>query len=135
MNRKTIRIIIADDHAYVRSSLRCLLELEAELRVIAEAGNGLEAVALVEKHQPDFVLMDVLMPVMNGIEATRIITSRFPETKVVLLTMDDDKAYSEAALQAGACRFLTKNCGRESLINAITECSPGPSRVVENTPH
>jgi DNA-binding NarL/FixJ family response regulator len=80
-----IRIVIVDDLGYVRKSLRFALKLEPSLKVLAEADNGPEAVALVEKHRSDVVLMDISMPVMNGIEATRIITSKFPDTKAIVL--------------------------------------------------
>jgi two-component system response regulator DegU len=112
-----------------------MLGSSPKLQVVAEASTGYAGLFLVETVQPDVVVMDINMPDMDGIEATRIISSRFPETQVVVLTVHDDKAYSEAALLAGACRFLTKDCGRERLLAAITECSPGPARIVGNPPH
>ena len=132
---RLIRVGIVDDNELVRTTLHTMLGCSPKLHVVAEASTGSAGLSLVELMQPDVVVMDISMPDMDGIEATRIISSRFPETKVVVLTMHDDKAYSEAALKAGACRFLTKDCGRESLLTAITECSPGPARVVGNPPH
>jgi DNA-binding NarL/FixJ family response regulator len=79
---------------------------------------------MVEFLHPDVVLMDISMPVLDGIEATRIISSRFPDTKIIILTMHSDQTYADTALQAGACRFLTKDCGKEKLLDAIRECSP-----------
>ena len=85
---------------------------------------GAYAIQAVKKHTPDIVLMDITMPVLDGIEATRIIRSRFPGTKVLVLTMHTDKSFSDRAYQAGACCFLSKDCGREKLLNAIRACSP-----------
>jgi DNA-binding NarL/FixJ family response regulator len=132
---RLIRVGIVDDNELVRTTLHTMLDCSPKLHVVAEASTGSAGLSLVELMQPDVVVMDISMPDMNGIEATRIISARFPETKVVVLTMHDDKAYSEAALKAGACRFLTKDCGRESLLTAITECSPGPTRVLGSPLH
>ena len=118
-----IRIVITDDHAFVRKSLRRLLKLQPRLKLVAEAENGSEAVALVEKHRPDVVLMDISMPVMNGIEATRIISTRFLGTKVIVLTAHTDECYLNSAYQAGASRCLAKTCGSEELLKAIMDCS------------
>jgi DNA-binding NarL/FixJ family response regulator len=132
---RPIRVGIVDDNELVRTTLHTMLGCSPNLQVVAEASTDSAGLSLVELMQPDVVVMDISMPGMDGIEVTRIISSRFPDTKVVVLTMHDDKAYSEAALQAGACRFLTKDCGKEALLAAITECSSGPARVVGNTPH
>jgi DNA-binding NarL/FixJ family response regulator len=132
---RPIRVGIVDDNELVRTTLHTMLGCSPNLQVVAEASTDSAGLSLVELIQPDVVVMDISMPGMDGIEVTRIISSRFPDTKVVVLTMHDDKAYSEAALQAGACRFLTKDCGKEALLAAITECSSGPARVVGNTPH
>jgi DNA-binding NarL/FixJ family response regulator len=125
MDHPTIRIIIADDHAFVRKSFRRLLKLQPRLKLVAEAENGSEAVALVEKHRPDLVVMDISMPVMNGIEATRIISTRFPGTKVIVFTAHTDECYLNNACQAGACCCLSKTCGSEKFFKAITDCFPG----------
>lgn len=132
---RLIRIGIADDNELVRGTLRFILGCSPNLRVVAEAETGSAAIALVEVLRPDVVLMDISMPDMNGIDATRIITSKFPETKIIVLTMHTDKAFSDKAFQAGACRFLTKDCGKENLLNAIKECSSDPSKVVGHSPH
>ena len=132
---RLIRVGIVDDNELVRTTLHTMLGCSPKLQVVAEASTGSEGLSLIELMQPDVVVMDISIPDMDGIEATRIISSRFPDTKVVVLSAHNDQAYSDAALQAGACRFLTKDCGRESLLSAITECSPGPSRFVGNPPH
>ena len=90
---------------------------------------------VVEAFQPDVVLMDISMPVVNGLQATRSITSNFPDTKVIVLGMPTDQTLSNKALQAGACQFLTKDCGRKKLLNAIKECSSAPLKVVGHPPH
>jgi two-component system nitrate/nitrite response regulator NarL len=94
------------------------------LQVVAEA-DGLAAIQAVEKHRPDVVLMDISMPVLNGFDATRIITTNFPHTKVIVLTMNTDEIFSDRAYRAGACRFLAKDCDKEKLFSAIKHCSLG----------
>jgi DNA-binding NarL/FixJ family response regulator len=132
---RIIRVGIVDDSELVRDTLRFILGCSPNLKVVAEAENGSEAIAMVEVFKPDVVLMDVSMPVLNGIEATRSITSNFPDTKVIVLTMHTDQTYSDTALQAGACQFLTKDCGKDKLIIAIKECSPAPLKAVGHPPH
>jgi DNA-binding NarL/FixJ family response regulator len=132
---RLIRIGIVDDNELVRDTLRLMLDCSPNLQVVGEAENGSEAIAMVEVFHPDVVLMDVSMPVLDGIQATRSITSNFPDTKVIVLTMHTDQTYSDSALQAGACRFLTKDCGKEKLLNAIKECSSAPLKVVGHPPH
>ena len=114
----TIRIVIADDHAFVRTSLHSMLKLEQRLTVVAEAKNGSEAIAMVEKHRPDVVLMDISMSVLNGIDATRIINSKFPNTKVIVLNMHTDQGYSDCAYAAGASCFLAKGCNKDEILDA-----------------
>ena len=132
---RLIRIAIVGVNELFRSILHSSLDRLPNLRVVAEAVNGAEAIAMVEFLHPDVVLMDISMPVLDGIEATRTISSRVPDTKVIILTMHSDQTYADTALQAGACRFLTKDCGKKKLIDAIRECSPGPFRVVGHPPH
>jgi DNA-binding NarL/FixJ family response regulator len=132
---RTIIICIVDVIDLHRSILHESLDLLPSLEVVAEAKNGAEAIDLVEYLHPDIVLMDVSMPVLNGIEATRIITSRFSDTKVIILTLYSDQSLSDTALQAGACQFLNKYCGQEKLFQAIKRCSAGPLRIVGQPPH
>ena len=132
---RVIRVLIADDNVLERGALRLVLERFPNIMVLGEAGDGYSAIDMVVDLQPDIVLMDVSMPVLDGIEATRIISSQFPETKVVVITMRNDQTYADTALQAGACKFLTKDCGREKLLNAIRDCLSGSYRVVGNALH
>ena len=114
-----VRVLIADDRAQARDGLRALLSTAPQVAVIGEAANGQEAVHLVEQLRPDVVLMDARMPEMDGLEATRLIKERWPEVKVVVLTMH--RAYWASALAAGADVFLIKGCPVEDLLEAITE--------------
>jgi two-component system nitrate/nitrite response regulator NarL len=132
---RPIRIGIVDGNDLHRSILHESLDLLPSLEVVAEAKNGSEAIDMVEYLHPDIVLMDVSMPVINGIEATRIIRSRFSDTKVIILTLYSDQSLSDTALQAGACQFLNKYCGQEKLFQAIKRCSAGPLRIVGQPPH
>ncbi len=97
---KPIRILLADDHTVVRKGLRLLLESVPEFQVIADAANGREAVALAEQHRPDVVVMDVAMPILNGIEAARQITAKLPQTAIVFLSMHGDESYVLRALKS-----------------------------------
>ncbi len=124
MENGTVRIVIADDHELLRSSLRSLLSTEHWLEVVAEASNGSEAVTLVETLRPDVAILDFSMPILDGIEATRIITTEFPGTRVVLLTMYDVGMYSERACAAGASAYLMKGCGKADVLDAILSCTP-----------
>ena len=119
MNRENISIIIADDHLLVREGLRCMLEKQPGLRFLAEAENGRNAVQLALKFKPDVVVMDVSMPDMNGIEATRQIKQQAPEVKVIGLSMHADKHFVTAMLNAGASGYLLKTCAVEELRCAI----------------
>jgi DNA-binding NarL/FixJ family response regulator len=132
---RPIRIGIVDENDKFRCILHSSLDLLPNLKVVAEAKNGAEAIAMVEGVHPDVVLMDIDMPVMDGIEATRIINFKFSDTKVIILTLHSDQTVSDTALQAGACQFLNKYCGQEKLFQSIKECNPGPLRVVGNPPH
>ena len=122
---KTIRIVLADDHTVVRKGLRLLLETQPGFSVIADASDGREAVALAEKLAPDVVVMDVAMPILNGIEAARQITGKQPQTAVVFLSMHSDEGYVLKALKAGARAYLLKDSAEYDLINAVRAVSDG----------
>jgi two-component system response regulator NreC len=122
---KTIRIVLADDHTVVRKGLRLLLQSVPEFTVVADASNGREAVALVEEHQPGVVVMDVAMPLLNGIEAARQITAKFPHTAVVFLSMHSDEGYVLKALKAGARAYLLKDSAESDLIAAVHAVTEG----------
>ena len=113
------KILLADDHALLRGGLRSLLEDEDDLTVVGEAANGREAIALVGQLAPDVVVMDVTMPEVDGIEATRRVTGEFPEVKVIALTIHGGKRFVENMLGAGAAGYLLKDTPREALIQAI----------------
>jgi DNA-binding NarL/FixJ family response regulator len=140
MSDSTIRLFLADDHTIVRQGLAKLLNAEPDLKVIGEAENGREAVKKVEKLQPDVVLMDIAMPLMNGIEATRQITRLTPAPKVIILSMHTHDRYISELLRMGASGYLLKDASGRDIIQAIravvkgdTYLSPSISRrVVED---
>ena len=122
-----VRILLADDHTVVRQGLRKLLEERTDWEVIAEAGDGREAVRLAEQHRPDVAILDVAMPLLNGIEATRQITKRVPGTHVLVLSMHADEAYVTQILQAGASGYLLKDSADVDLIQAVAAVAQGKS--------
>ena len=122
-----IRILLADDHTIVRDGLRALLERQADMSVVAEAGDGRECVQLAEQHSPDVVIMDVAMPEMNGIEAARRILSANPKTSVLILSMHRDESYVLRALRAGARGYLLKDSPRDDVLTAIRTVAAGRS--------
>ena len=116
---RAVRIAIADDHQIFRDGLRVLLESEPGFEVVAEAGDGREAVQFTERHSPDVVVADIAMPILNGIEAARQITQKSPNTAIVILSMHSDESYVLRALKAGARGYLLKDAPEADLINAI----------------
>jgi len=114
-----IKIFLADDHGILREGLRALLNKESTIQVVGEAEDGRTTVSLVEKLSPDIVIMDISMPDMNGIEATRQIINRNPLTKVIGLSVHADKRFVIEMLNAGASGYLLKDCAFEELVNAI----------------
>jgi len=114
-----IRILLADDHVLMRRGVRALLERHEEFEVVAEAGDGREALQLAEKHTPDIVVADIGMPILNGIEAARQITQKAPNIGIVVLSMHSDESYLLRALKAGVRGYLLKDCPESDLINAI----------------
>jgi DNA-binding NarL/FixJ family response regulator len=120
---KITRLVIADDSPRARHGQRAVLATQPGIEVVGEAGDGKEAVRLVEKIQPDGVILDVRMPGMNGLEAARRIKDRWPEIKVIVLSMYT--AYREEALANGADVFLVKGCPVDELLNAIRSLGNG----------
>jgi DNA-binding NarL/FixJ family response regulator len=115
----SISLILVDDHEVVRSGLRMLLVSETDIRIIAEAGSGAEAIEAVRKHEPDVVLMDIGLPDMSGIEATRVIKEQHPGTAVVALTIHEDEEYFFRMLEAGASGYVPKRAAPEELITSM----------------
>jgi two-component system response regulator NreC len=124
---KKIKVLIVDDHTLVRDGIRALLELVADVAVVGEAVNGRKALEKVEQLVPDVVLMDLAMPIMGGLEATRRIRKRFPETKVLALTQYDDSDYVIPLIEAGASGFVTKMAAFSELASAIQAVYRGES--------
>lgn len=121
----TIRILIADDHPMFRKGVRAILTLSPNFEIVAEASNGEEAITLAETHQPDVILMDVAMPGMHGIEATRRILRDNPHIHILMMTMSEDDETIFAALQSGARGYVVKGVDQEDLLRAITAVSRG----------
>lgn len=123
----SIKILLADDHTIVRKGLRLLLESHQGFQVVAEAADGREAVALAEQHHPDVVVMDVAMPVLNGIEAARQIcgSGTGSQPAIVFLSMHSDEGYVLKALKSGAKGYLLKDSAEHDLINAVKTVSEG----------
>jgi DNA-binding NarL/FixJ family response regulator len=122
-----IRVVVADDPPLLRTGFRMILEAEPDLEVVGEAGDGREAVQVVDRHRPDVVLMDLRMPVMDGVEATRQITARHQQVRVVVLTTFDLDDYVYASLRAGASAFLLKDAKEDQLVAAIRVAAQGGS--------
>lgn len=116
-----IRVLVVDDHAILRDGIRSILESQDDIIVIGEASDGVEALEYVKKLLPDIVLMDISMPKINGLEATRLIKERFPNIKVLILTQHDNREYITPALQAGAAGYVLKRSGRREMLNALRQ--------------
>src|SRR5438445_274738 len=116
---RKIKILLADDHVLMRRGIRALLERHEEFEIVAEAGDGREAVQFAETHSPEVVVADIGMPILNGIEAARRITQKAPHTGIVVLSMHSDESYVLRALKAGARGYLLKDCPESDPINAI----------------
>jgi len=133
----SIRIVLAEDHKMVREGLRGLLESQPDMEVVAEAGDGRAALQLVQETSPDVIVMDVVMPDLNGIEATRQVVVRSPGVKVIALSMYSDTRFITGMLSAGASGYVLKDCAIEELVQAIhtvsenqTYLSPGITQIV-----
>jgi NarL family two-component system response regulator LiaR len=121
----TIKVLLVDDHMVVRSGLSTVLAVYDDMQLVGEAGDGEEALRLCERLRPDVVLMDLLMPKMDGVAAIQVIKERWPQIQVIALTSFKEKEYVEGALKAGASGYLLKNVGAEELVNAIRRAAAG----------
>lgn len=124
-----IRILIADDHRIFRQSLRAIIDCEEDMAVVAEAENGKAALKQTKRCRPDVVLMDVNMPIMNGIEATRWISVAFEGIKVIALTINSEDAYMNKMMEAGASSYISKVCKREEIIQGIRAVWRSPEAI------
>ncbi|HHV30049.1 response regulator [Acetivibrio mesophilus] len=127
-----IRVVIADDHAMVREGLKQILELEKDIVVVAQASNGEEAVKLAKEHQPDVVLMDINMPGMNGLQAIKEIKTENIPTKIIVLTIHEDREYLFKTLQMGAEGYVLKDVDSAVLVEAIRSVNKGQSYIQSN---
>lgn len=125
MDTNPIRVMVVDDQAVVRSGLNAFLTAFDDLSLIGEAGNGREAVRMCDELKPQVIIMDLMMPEMDGVEATRLIHARHPEVAVIVLTSFPDEGLVQKALQAGAISFLMKNTVAEELVTAVRAACAG----------
>ena len=124
-----IRIMIVDDQALVREGLKVILSADPQIEVVAVAADGAEALDMAARHQPDMMLMDLKMPVMNGVRATQLLKERFPHIRILILTTYDDDDWVMDAIRAGADAYLLKDSSREELIAAIAGTAAGRSHL------
>lgn len=122
---ENIKVVLADDHLVVRSGIKNLLENEGDIEVIGEASNGEEALRVLEKLHPDILIIDIRMPVMNGLEATRKLTENSPSSKVLILSMHDDEDYILQSVESGASGYLLKDTSKEEFLKAIKTIHQG----------
>ncbi len=120
-----VRILLADDHVVMRNGLRLLLERYPDFSVVGEASDGREAILMAEQFTPDVIVMDIAMPLLNGIEAAKRVSERYPRTSVVILSMHSDEAYVLRALKAGARGYLLKDSAEIDLVQAVRAVSSG----------
>ncbi len=126
---KPIRVVLADDHAVVRKGIREFLEEDGTIRVVAEASDGEEAVALVAREQPDVAVFDIQMPRITGLEAARLVKKDYPNTRILMLTAYEDEPYIIAALKTGASGYLLKTAGSDELVHAVRAVALGETAL------
>lgn len=126
-----IKVLIADDHQLFREGLCNLLSESQDIEIVAQAQNGKNAVTMAGKFNPDIVLMDIAMPVMNGVKATILLQKKFPAIKVIALSMHTEKHFVKEILEAGAYGYLFKDCNYQQLIDAITTVNSGKKYLSE----
>lgn len=130
-----IRVLVVDDHAILREGICSLLERQEDMQVVGEAANGQEALLRVAEVEPDLVLMDLAMPVMDGLEATRRLSASHPGVRVLVLTQHDNREYVTPALQAGAAGYVLKRSGGREVLNAIRQVMRGAAILDSELAH
>ncbi|MFL0364591.1 MULTISPECIES: response regulator [Pseudobacillus] len=132
----TSSIILIDDHQLFREGIRRIIEFEDNFEILAEGNNGVEALTLYQEHRPDIILLDINMPILNGVEATKEIMKRDPNAKIAILSFHDDESYVTHVLQAGAVGYMLKDMGAADLIRALNIILDGGSflhpRITKN---
>src|SRR3954465_14812858 len=131
----TTKIAIIDDHQLFREGVKRILEFEKSFQVVAEGDDGGDALGLVEQYQPDVVIMDINMPGMNGVEATRELIEKYPDTKVIILSIHDDENYVTHALKTGAQGYLLKEMDADALVEAVKVVADGGSYLHPKVTH
>lgn len=121
----SVTILLVDDHQLLRQGLRALLEVEPDIQVVGEAGDGLQGIQLVERLRPNVLVLDLMMPGVNGLEVTRQVSRRFPETRIIVLSMHANEAYVLEALRNGAVGYILKETGINDLVHAVREAIAG----------
>ncbi|PWA12634.1 DNA-binding response regulator [Pueribacillus theae] len=132
---RTIKIILVDDHPLFREGVKRILEMEPNFEVVAEGNDGKEVVELVQQYLPDVVLLDINMPEVNGVEATRQLMQKVPGTKVIILSIHDDEAYVTHAVKTGAAGYLLKEMDADALIEAVKVVAEGGAYVHPKVTH
>lgn len=131
----TTSILVIDDHQLFREGVKRILDFEKDFEVVAEGGDGEDAVALVEQYHPDVVVMDINMPHMNGVEATAKLVERFPDVKVLILSIHDDESYVTHALKTGASGYLLKEMDADALVEAVKVVADGGAYLHPKVTH
>jgi DNA-binding NarL/FixJ family response regulator len=129
MEQRTVRVVLADDHAMVRKGIRDFLEEDPTIKVVAEASDGEQAVAAVEREQPDVAIFDIQMPRLSGLDAAQRVRQRLPAVRVLMLTAYEDEPYIIAALRAGVSGYLLKTAGSEELVRAVHSVADGETAL------
>ncbi|OCA88263.1 DNA-binding response regulator [Bacillus sp. FJAT-27225] len=129
------KIVIIDDHQLFREGVKRILEFEKSFDVVAEGDDGTSALDLIKEHDPDVVIMDINMPNLNGVEATALVMERYPETKIIILSIHDDENYVMHALQTGARGYLLKEMDADALIEAVKVVAAGGSYLHPKVTH
>lgn len=131
----TTKIVIIDDHQLFREGVKRILDFEPSFEVVAEGDDGSEAIELVEQYQPDVIIMDINMPTINGVEATGSLIQKYPEAKVIILSIHDDENYVTHALRTGATGYLLKEMDADALIEAVKVVADGGSYLHPRVTH